>query len=129
MIAERRNRGSIGFLTLLKSMLVGRCPRCLQGHMFLPGIKGVAGLMHDSCSVCNLPFLREAGYYLGAMYVSYALGVFTILPATVITAVVLGWPLWIAMVLMVVQTLVSMPIFFRYSRILWLYMDQTVDPQ
>ena len=110
-------------------MLQGRCPRCGSGRMFQPGPKGAAGLMHDSCAVCGLPFLREAGYYLGAMYVSYALGLFTVLPVAVVLAVVLEWPLWLVMVIMVVQTLVSMPVFFRYSRTLWLYVDQAIDPQ
>jgi hypothetical protein len=36
--------------------------------------------MSESCSVCGLRFLREAGYFLGAMYISYGLGVVTILP-------------------------------------------------
>lgn len=97
--------------------------------MFVPGLKGLAGLMNESCGRCGLPFLREAGYYLGAMYVSYALGVFTVLPVAVLLAVILEWELWIVMVIMVVQTLVSMPIFFRYSRTLWLYVDQAIDPQ
>ena len=97
--------------------------------MFLPGLQGLSGLMHKSCSVCGLPFLREAGYYLGAMYVSYALGVLTVLPVAVLLAVVLEWDLWIVMVIMVIQTLVSMPLFFRYSRTVWLHVDQAIDPQ
>ena len=29
--------------------------------------------MHERCPVCDLKFEREAGYFLGAMYVSYGL--------------------------------------------------------
>jgi uncharacterized protein (DUF983 family) len=125
LAGEGRNTG----LMKLRGIITGLCPRCLQGQMFLPGIKGVIGLMNDRCAVCGLPFLREAGYYLGAMYVSYALGVFTILPVTIVTAVVLGWELSIALTIMVLQTIISMPLFLRYSRTLWLYVDQAVDPQ
>lgn len=97
--------------------------------MFRPGLAGLAGLLEDSCSVCHLPFLREAGYYLGAMYVSYALGVFTVLPVAVVLAIVLEWPLWVVLTIMVIQTLASMAWFFRLSRTLWLYVDQTIDPR
>jgi uncharacterized protein (DUF983 family) len=116
-------------LQKLRGLILGLCPRCLEGAVFVPGLKGVAGLMNNSCTLCRLPLMREAGYYLGAMYVSYALGLFTVLPVAVLLAVVLEWELWLVMVIMVVQTLVSMPIFFRYSRILWLYVDQAIDPQ
>jgi hypothetical protein len=41
--------------------------------------------MHEYCPVCGLKFEREEGYFLGAMYISYGLALFTI----VILAVVL----------------------------------------
>ena len=31
--------------------------------------------MHERCLVCDLKFDREPGYFLGAMYVSYGLGI------------------------------------------------------
>ena len=34
----------------------------------------------------------------------------------------------IVMTIMVVQTLLSMPLFFRFSRVIWLYLDQSIDP-
>ena len=36
--------------------------------------------MNDPCPVCGLVFEREPGYFLGAMYFSYALAVFIIAP-------------------------------------------------
>ena len=30
--------------------------------------------MYERCEVCNLKFEREPGYFLGAMYISYGLG-------------------------------------------------------
>jgi heme/copper-type cytochrome/quinol oxidase subunit 4 len=85
--------------------------------------------MHDRCPVCGLVFLRESGYFLGAMYVSYGLGVLTILPVSIVLAVVLEWPLSTVLAIMVVQTLVSMPLFLRFSRLLWLHADQVIDPR
>jgi hypothetical protein len=84
--------------------------------------------MNATCPVCGLRFLREAGYFLGAMYVSYALGVLTILPVAIILAVVLQWPLGIVMGIVLLQTLLSIPLFLRFSRVLWLHVDFAFDP-
>ena len=85
--------------------------------------------MNDQCAGCSLRFMREAGYYTGAMYVSYFMGTFTVLPVATYLGAFARWPLWLVMVIMVVQTLLSMLIILRYSRIIWLYMDQMIDPQ
>jgi hypothetical protein len=97
--------------------------------MFPSTFLGAIGLMNPSCSVCGLVFLRETGYFLGAMYVSYGLGVATILPVGIILAVVLKWSLFVIIPIVIIQTLVSMPFFFRFSRIIWLHLDQALDPR
>src|SRR3954469_19459489 len=106
----------------------GRCPRCGEGSVFKDGPAGVLGLMRDECEVCGLSFMREEGYFLGAMYISYGLGVFTVLPLAMGLALI-GWPLWLVLFIAVVQTLVSVPIFLRLSRVIWLYGDQAIDPR
>jgi uncharacterized protein (DUF983 family) len=111
------------------ALLMGRCPRCHRGAVFTPGAAGIVGAMNDACPVCGLGFLRESGYFLGAMYISYGLGVFTVLPVAVILAVVIEWPLWAVLTVALVQTLVSVPLFMRYSRLLWLHVDQMIDPR
>ena len=113
----------------LKAIIVGRCPRCRRGQIFKPGLSGAFGLMNDVCGVCGLRFLRESGYFLGAMYVSYGLGVLTILPVASALAVVVEWPLWAVMTVTLILTLLLMPIFLRYSRVIWLYVDQQIDPR
>jgi Protein of unknown function (DUF983) len=85
--------------------------------------------MSESCPVCGLLFLREAGYFLGAMYISYGLGVATVLPVAIVLTVVLHWHLVIVLSIAVIQILVSGPLFFRYSRVIWLHADQMLDPR
>ena len=63
--------------------------------------------MNPSCDVCGLHFERESGYFVGAMYVSYGLGVLTILPVAVLLILVAGWSLAAVMTVMVVQTLIK----------------------
>jgi uncharacterized protein (DUF983 family) len=113
----------------LKDLLAGRCPRCRKGAIFKPRLPGVMGFMHETCSVCGLRFLREAGYFLGAMYVSYGLGVLTVLPVATSLVVLFDWPLAAGLTVMVLQTLISVPIFLRLSRTIWLYLDHSIDPE
>jgi hypothetical protein len=63
------------------------------------------------------------------MYVSYGLGVLTVLPIGVLLAVVLHWHLAIVIPLVILQTLLSMPLFLRFSRTIWLHVDQAIDPR
>jgi uncharacterized protein (DUF983 family) len=107
---------------------MGRCPRCGKGQIFEPGLRGLF-FLNDECSVCGLSFMPEPGYYLGAMYVSYGLGVLTVLPVAIYLGVIAHWPLWSVLAIMVIQTLVSMLLFLRLSRAVWLHVDHTLDPQ
>jgi uncharacterized protein (DUF983 family) len=113
----------------LKALLQGKCPRCRAGNIYPSTLKGWLGWMNDACPSCGLRFLRETGYFLGAMYISYGLGVLTILPVAVVLAVVVEWPLWAVLTVAMIQTVVFMPLFFRYSRIIWLHLDQVIDPR
>ncbi len=85
--------------------------------------------MNESCAVCGLVYLREAGYFLGAMYVSYGLGVLTVLPVAMALVVLLDMPLAVVLTIATVQTLVSVPLLVRYSRAIWLHFDQVIDPR
>jgi uncharacterized protein (DUF983 family) len=111
----------------LKGILLGRCPRCGRGAIFRPGLAGLF-LMNERCPVCGMVYERGPGYFLGAMYVSYGLGVLTILPVAMALAVVLDWPLWAVMTFALIQTLVSVPLFLRLSRSIWIYVDRMIDP-
>lgn len=105
----------------LRCLFRHRCPRCGTGRVF-------AGLvrMHPACPDCALEFEREPGYFLGAMYFSYALAVAAASPVVVL-GVARGWPIqrigWTA-------TLCLLPLapwLFRASRTLWLHFDQRFD--
>src|SRR6185295_15533099 len=52
------------------AVLRQRCPRCLEGRVF----RGMLA-MNDACPECGLVFEREPGYFVGAMYVSYAMAI------------------------------------------------------
>jgi uncharacterized protein (DUF983 family) len=115
-------RRSNGFRRLA-AIVAQRCPRCLQGRVFVTLFR-----MHAQCPLCGLAFEREPGYFIGAMYLSYGV-------ALLVTA-----PVWLAMVwfgrslgevLLVIGPLliVGSPWLFRDARVLWLHLDQAFDPR
>lgn len=61
----------------LYSITKMKCPQCQEGDFFVshPYDLRHAGEIHEHCSVCGLKYSKEPGFYYGAMYVSYALGV------------------------------------------------------
>ena len=83
--------------------------------------------MAESCALCGLRFERAQGYFVGAIYVNYAvtavltLGLFFLLwgltalstaaELALVLPLVIVFPLW----------------FFRYSRSLWLALEWLVN--
>jgi uncharacterized protein (DUF983 family) len=113
----------------VSALIHGRCPRCKQAPIFGPLFSRRALTMEPSCPVCGLDFEPEAGYYLGAMYVSYGIGIFTVLPVSLFLIFVLGASLAVTLVVMVVQTLLTMIFMYRASRLIWLHVDYAIDPR
>lgn len=108
---------------IIYSTVRNKCSRCHQGdvfenknpYSFKNGLK-----MKESCSVCNLKYEREPGFFYGALYVSYALmsGIF-------ITWYVVD-QLWLQLdpitliILVVSSMLILFPVAYRWARLLWL---------
>ncbi|MEI6020051.1 MAG: DUF983 domain-containing protein [Bacteroidota bacterium] len=65
------------FLKTAKLCVQLKCPNCGEAKVFEDkGDKFLAfPEMHKKCPQCNYRFDREPGYFLGAMFVSYALAV------------------------------------------------------
>src|ERR1700674_644644 len=112
----------------LKSIIQQRCPRCRMGRIFRYAIFRGFPKMCERCSVCALKFEREPGYFLGAMYLSYGLGVLIMAPIAALLWVLTGW--WITKVIVwaFVLFLPSAPTITLFARVLWIYLDQSVDP-
>ena len=107
------------------AILRQRCSECGEGHVF----RGMFQ-MNERCPVCGVKFERGPGYFTGAMYFSYALGI-PIFAAGMILGkllVVPTWPLyWIALVVWL-AFLPLTPVVFRYSRVLFIHLDRFFDP-
>ena len=84
--------------------------------------------MFEQCPVCDLRFEREPGYFLGAMYISFVLGLSAVALIATLLWVVTRWGFTKDMVWAVVLFLPLAPAITLFARVLWIYLDQMVDP-
>ena len=111
----------------LGSILAQRCPRCRLGTIFRYSIFRGFPKMHERCPVCDLKFAREAGYFLGAMYISYGIALVTITLIAALLWRITGWWITKDTVWAVVLFLPLAPTIALFSWVLWIYLDQTID--
>ena len=106
------------------------CPRCRTGKIYGTAFFHLPARMHERCDSCGLKFEREEGYFLGAMYVSYALAIPLIALLTLIEHLILPkWSLFRLVVLASLICLPSTPVIWQYSRVIWIYFDRYFDPE
>jgi uncharacterized protein (DUF983 family) len=117
-----------GVISTFNDILHQRCPRCRVGKIFHHSIFLGFPKMQEECSVCHLRYEREPGYFLGAMYISYGLG----LPVVALFAFLIwaatGWWITKDVIWAVVLFLPLAPAITFLSRVLWIYLDQKFDP-
>ena len=99
-----------------------KCPKCQEGQFFSHHPYDIkhAGDLLEHCPSCGMKYEKEPGFYYGAMYVSYALGV--ALFVTCRTSFNLFFP-WIGTAwqigIIVGVTLVTAPYLYALSKIIW----------
>jgi uncharacterized protein (DUF983 family) len=109
---------------LLKAALECRCPLCREGDLFQSSWYNLAqfSVMNKQCPHCGVQLEPEPGFYIGAMYVSYA---FTVAILVAVTTVVYLFfrPAsdWVYIGSIIVTTVLLVPLNFRYSRVIFLY--------
>ncbi|MFZ0417676.1 MAG: DUF983 domain-containing protein [Candidatus Sulfotelmatobacter sp.] len=121
--------GNATKFSTVRDILYQRCPRCREGNIFRYSIFRGFPKMHERCPVCDLKFEREPGYFLGAMYVSYALGLVTVTIFAALLWWATGWWITTDTIWAVVLFLPFAPTITLFARVLWIYLDQTVDPE
>ena len=84
--------------------------------------------MNERCPACQLRFEREAGYFLGAMYISYGLALVSITVLAALLWFITRWWITDDVIWAVVLFLPLAPAITYFSRVLWIYFDQTMDP-
>lgn len=84
--------------------------------------------MHKRCPVCDLNYEPEPGFYFGAMFISYAISAFILLPMALFAVFKFGWNANQAMALMIGVGAISFLKTLRISRSAWLNVMVPYDP-
>ncbi|MCP1995448.1 DUF983 domain-containing protein [Flavobacterium sp. HSC-61S13] len=109
-------------MSYLTKVISGTCPNCGKTKLF--DEKGNPFLfkmpkMKPKCENCGYSFHRETGFYVGAMYMSYALTV-----AEMVSVIVLGliFKLTFIQIFITIAVVAFLLSAFNYkmSRIMWL---------
>jgi uncharacterized protein (DUF983 family) len=110
--------------SLSVAILHAKCPQCRKGDMFKYKWWKVSKFVkfYQICKVCQLRFDREPGFFYGAMYISYAMIVAMVTTTWFILYFVFRDPVFeVYVISIIVLNIVLLPMFFRYSRVLYLY--------
>jgi hypothetical protein len=118
----------------LYSILHNKCPRCHRGkfwpHNPYYNLLFNGGRLYKSCPHCGLKYYREVGFWYGAMYVSYALGIAIFMAGWGITALTLPadinvwWQIGIISFIIVALT----PANYALSRLIWINFFVAYNP-
>lgn len=106
--------------TKLYSILKFKCPHCHEGQ-FLKGkhpyhLKHIGDVL-EACPICKRTYIKEPGFFYGAMYVAYGLGVATFI--TVYVAMLILFPdldISIYFLSVVLALVVTTPYLFAISK-------------
>ena len=112
----------------LRAMLRQLCPRCREGKIFHGSLFRGFPKMRETCPVCGLKFEREQGYFLGAMYISYAIALLAISALSLLVWKMSDLPFESIVFWGFILFLPLVPPITLFSRVLWIYLDRSIDP-
>jgi uncharacterized protein (DUF983 family) len=108
----------------LAALFTARCPRCRTGSIFSHSIFSTKfSATREHCPCCGVKYESEPGFFWGAMYFSYALGVaLLIIMGLVIYGIYDKPPLLETASFMVGVFVLFIPFNNRISRLLFIYL-------
>ncbi len=109
----------------INAILAAKCPQCRKGDIFpfrAYDLKHFAK-MYESCTYCGRSYEVEPGFFMGAMYVSYAFCVFVLVLIGILMFIIFADPpVWLYAVLSAIFIVILHPVIFRYSRVIYLHL-------
>ncbi|MEN9400564.1 MAG: hypothetical protein RL632_1667 [Bacteroidota bacterium] len=120
----------LGKGTKMYSIRKFKCPRCQEGEFLVSKVYDLrhVGDVREHCDHCGVNYSKEPGFYFGAMYVAYAMGValfvalwtsFNLFFDNVSTGV--------QILVIILATVVLAPFLFALSKIIWANMFIAYD--
>ena len=108
-----------------KALLQGKCPRCHTGSIFrYPVARHLwqFNQMNSTCPHCEVRLEPEPGFYQGAMYVGYGFTMICIILVSIALYFVDYASEWVYIGTVVGLLILFIPLNYRYSRIIYLYL-------
>ncbi len=115
----------------VKAMWQYRCPKCrdASSSLFKKPFHFKEPLnMNHSCDSCGQSFEPEPGYYYGAMFISYLLSTFLLLPIALVLVFYFEWKESSAMIIVILTGLLLFFRILRMSRSLWIHAMVKYNP-
>ena len=110
-------------MNMIVAILLRRCSHCRQGKIF----RGV-WRMNEACPECGIHFEREQGYWMMSVFIGYVMfGVILAPLALILYFQQVPWQTSLT-IMGVLIFLLALPIFV-YARVIWLYIDELLDPR
>lgn len=109
--------------TRLYSVLFNKCPRCHKGNFFVGNnAYNLFNFMkqNERCPVCKESFMREVGFYYGAMYASYGLNILLGILVFIFTNVIFDWGIHGFLYSFIVSAIILWPWLYRTGRLMWI---------
>jgi uncharacterized protein (DUF983 family) len=111
---------------ILNSIIKYKCPKCREGDLFVNKntfkYKNFLDVS-DNCPKCNQDFQIEAGFYLGAIFVSYALTIALTTSIFVAFAVFNIYSLVPFLITVGICLIITTPMILHVSRSIWIAMS------
>ncbi len=111
------------------SILNCKCPQCREGKVFTQSnaYHPKFGDTETTCNNCGLTYEMEQGFWYGAMYISYGIGVAMAVPIMVILSYFTELKIYEISFIVMLTLIFTMPLIFRYSRTVWLHIFVRYD--
>jgi uncharacterized protein (DUF983 family) len=109
---------------LARRAMALRCPRCGETPLFRGWFT-----MREACGLCGLRFERAPGYFVGAIYVNYAVTVMLVIGGYLVLFCVLSLSTTMQLVIWLPVVALFPLWFFRYSRSVWLALELFFNPE
>lgn len=101
-----------------------RCPHCRKGAVFA-SFWG----MNDTCPHCGIVYERESGFFSMSIFIGYVLALVLAAPVFLLAYWLGAETIWEYLVPASAVVLIATPWIFRYARLIWLYLDEWLDPR
>lgn len=108
--------------TKIYSVLNFKCPKCHEGSFFIstPYRLKTTGDVVETCNKCGNNNMLEPGFYQGAMYVSYGLGVALFVSIWASTSLFIpSIQPWIQISIVAISAIGLSPLIYSLSKILY----------